>query len=323
MNNHNNLVDLALSYNNALPHRIREYLNSRGIPDSLIDSHILGWNGSRITIPIYNRQGQVVYFKLAKDPEDTSDSPKMFASPGAHVELYGWDRLVTQTSPIVICEGEFDRLVLETNGFAAITSTAGAGTFRSEWRTEFEPIKDVYVCFDRDPAGRRGAIRVGFMIPHAKVIELPEEVGLGGDITDFFVRLKCSREDFLRLLEKGQVVAPELRFENFRRVSSTSFGASQADSRIERIKNEVSIVQIVARYTKLRVSGQYFVGICPFHEDHIPSLVVYPRSRTFHCYGCQKHGDVIKFIREMENLSFSQALEVLEQTSSDYGFEPD
>src|SRR5713226_8475796 len=158
MATHSDLLDLALQYNKDLPPRIRQYLNDRGIPDAIIDSHLLGWNGLRITIPIYDRKGEVVYFKLAQDPEDKTGR-KMLASPGTTVELYGWDRVAAQTSPLVICEGEFDLLVLEANGFAAVTSTGGAGTFRAEWAGEFESISEVYICFDRDPAGRRGAIR--------------------------------------------------------------------------------------------------------------------------------------------------------------------
>jgi DNA primase len=323
MVNHTDLLDLALQYNKELPPRIREYLNSRGIPDSIINSHLLGWNGLRITIPIYDRKGEVVYFKLAKDPEDENPGPKMLASPGTSVELYGWDRVVAQTSPLVICEGEFDRLVLEANGFAAVTSTGGAGTFRAEWAAEFEPISEVYICFDRDPAGRRGAMRVALMISQSKLVELPEEVGLGGDVTDFFVSLKRSREDFLQLLEKAQPVPPELRTENFRTLPATPSSDATTGNRIERIKREVPIAQVIAHYVYLRVSGQNLVGLCPFHEDHIPSLAVYPRTGRFHCYGCQKQGDVISFIREIENLSFGQALDVLEQIKSDHGFEPD
>src|SRR5712691_3789243 len=156
MANPSDLLDLALQYNKDLPHRIRAYLNGRGIPDPLIASHLLGWNGLRITIPIYDRKGQVVYFKLAKDPDEQIPGPKMLASPGTTVELYGWDRVIAQTSPIIICEGEFDRLVLEANGFAAVTSTGGAGTFRAEWARALYTIPHVYVCYDRDEAGRRG-----------------------------------------------------------------------------------------------------------------------------------------------------------------------
>src|SRR5229473_2102680 len=53
------LLDLATQYHQALPGRIRAYLNGRGIPDLLIDFHLLGWNGWRITIPVFNREGDL------------------------------------------------------------------------------------------------------------------------------------------------------------------------------------------------------------------------------------------------------------------------
>src|SRR5213594_3569452 len=57
------------------------------------------------------------------------------------------------------------------------------------------------MCFDNDAAGRQGAERVARLIPRARVVRLPEEVGGGGDVTDFFVRLGRSREDFVGLLD--------------------------------------------------------------------------------------------------------------------------
>jgi len=107
-----NLTDLARRFHRELPKRIRAYLNGRGIPDESIDLNLLGWNGWRITIPIFNREGQLVFFKQARDSEDNCDSPKMIAWPKGHMELYGWDNLTSDSSQIIICEGEFDRLVL-------------------------------------------------------------------------------------------------------------------------------------------------------------------------------------------------------------------
>src|ERR1041384_2350548 len=174
---------LAEKYNKTLPDEVREYLHERGLDDGVIERHLLGWNGYRIAIPIFNREGEVGFFKLAKLPQDTRPGPKIMASPGAYAELYGWEVIKQQPSEVIICEGEFDRLVLETNGFQAITSTGGAGSFRPEWANEFMAIPRVYTCFDRDDAGRRGALRVVQMIAHAKLVELPEEVGDGGDVT--------------------------------------------------------------------------------------------------------------------------------------------
>src|SRR5438093_1603284 len=116
------LLGVAREYHAALPARIRQYLNGRGIPDALIERHLLGWNGWRITIPIFDQEGRLVFFKLARDPEGDPSSPKMLATPGAHAELYGWEVLKTAPRQVILCEGEFDRLVLEAHGFAAVTS---------------------------------------------------------------------------------------------------------------------------------------------------------------------------------------------------------
>ena len=93
-----NLTSLAQRWHNDLPVRIRKYLNDRGIPDEMIDLNLLGWNGWRITIPIFNREGELVFFKQARDPEDKNESPKMIAWPKGHLELYGWENLTSETA---------------------------------------------------------------------------------------------------------------------------------------------------------------------------------------------------------------------------------
>lgn len=153
-------LELAREYHRNLPQHIRDYLRtSRGIADPLIDLRLLGWNGNRITIPIFDRPGVFAFFKLAKDPDDKSDSPKMLTAAGAHAELYGWERILANPEQLIICEGEFDRLVLETHGFAAVTSTGGAGSFKPEWAEGFREIPNVYICFDDDAAGYAGSER--------------------------------------------------------------------------------------------------------------------------------------------------------------------
>jgi DNA primase len=312
------LLDLAANYHKAMPQRIRRYLNNRGIPDVVIDFHLLGWSGWRITIPIFNQEGEVTFFKLAKDPEDRLPGPKMMASYGSSLELYGWEQVKRKPSQIIICEGEFDRLVLQSNGFYAVTSTGGAGAFRPEWAKEFEVISEVYICFDRDEAGRNGAIRVGRMISRSRLIELPEEVGEGGDVTDFFVRLGKTKEDFFKLMEQAQPAPPQVQAavpENLPRIINQD---SPLGQKVREMKTQVAIERVIGQYIKLQSSGDKFVGLCPFHDDHDPSFTVYPATGTFHCYGCNKHGDVITFLREIANLSFSQALDVLDQLRSQY-----
>src|SRR5437773_2458061 len=203
-------LELAREYHRNLPLRVREYLQqARGISPEIVDLRLLGWNGSRITIPILDRAGQFAFFKLAKGPNDQTASPKMLATPGARAELYGWQRVLAKPEQVIICEGEFDRLVLESRGFAAVTSTGGALTFRPTWAEAFREIAQVYICFDNDGPGQAGAERVARLIPHARIVRLPEEVGEGGDVTDFLVRLGRSNQEFLNLLNVAQPLPPK------------------------------------------------------------------------------------------------------------------
>lgn len=314
MTNTSSLRGLASKYHRNLRADIRTYLNARGIPDALIDYYLLGFDGRRITIPITNRDGELVFFKLAKNPEDASDAPKMLASEGSHAELYGWERLLARPERIVICEGEFDRLVLEGQRIPAVTSTGGAGVFRREWAADFDAIPEVYICFDRDDAGRAGALRVGHLISHAKIVQLPEEVGEGGDVSDFFVRLGRSTDDFQKLVEAARPAPPAApRVPRRRRTSDPE------REKIERLKDVVAIEDVIGTHVELRPSGQVLIGRCPFHEDRTPSFAVYPGARRFYCFGCGKRGDVITFLREIDGLGFPEAIDALERITGNHG----
>lgn len=311
------LFPFAAKFHRALPERIRSYLNGRGITDEIIERRLLGWNGTRITIPVFNEKGVCTSFRLAKDPEDASDAPKMLSMRGAPVDLYGWDTLRLKPRRVVICEGEFDRLVLEANGFDAVTSTGGAGTFKAEWVEAFRDIPEVYVCFDRDPAGYEGMTYVCQLLPQARMVELPAEVGDGGDVTDFFLRPGKTSQDFEELLAKARPVAmPATQQERSITRSERKTNAAQREE-IERLKRAVPIAQVVGKHIALQPSGATLIGLCPFHDDHKPSFTVYPDQSSFHCYGCGAHGDALSFLKEIEGLTFRQALQKLEQFQND------
>jgi DNA primase len=297
----------ALEYHRNLPERIRSYLRSeRGIANEVVDLHCLGWNGQRITIPITNRDGIIGFFKLAKDPANAGDGPKMLTPPGAKAELYGWERVNAKPDQIIVCEGEFDRLVLETQGFGAVTTTGGAATFRPEWAEALSEIPHVYLCYDHDDAGRAGAERVARMIPQAHIVRWPEEIGDGGDVTDFFARRQRSREEFLQLLEASQPLPPEEKQEKVMTLRSDA-----TRELIEGLKALISIEKLVGQYIELRPSGQRFVARCPFHADRRPSFVVFRETQSFYCFGCREHGDVLNFLMRIESLTFGEAIKVL------------
>ena len=84
------------------------------------------------------------------------------------------------------------------------------------------------------------------------------------------------------------------------------------DASVAEVRAAADIVDVVSARTSLRrVSGARFTGRCPFHEERTPSFSVDPVGKLYHCFGCGVGGDVIKFVRETENVDFVGAIEWL------------
>jgi DNA primase len=82
---------------------------------------------------------------------------------------------------------------------------------------------------------------------------------------------------------------------------------------VQRVRERLDIVDIVGSKVELRRAGRNFKGRCPFHQEKTPSFVVYPDTQGYHCFGCQKNGDIFSFLMDTENLTFRDALEQLAQ----------
>ena len=183
------------------PDHIRQYLHARSITDALVSDFKLGWGEFYgkwwITIPIQDINGDFVFFKLRQDPNEGDE--KITYPRGIEAQIYGWETLKTATDRIVICEGEFDRLILLSKGIPTITSTHGAMTFKQDWCKKLANVSKIYICFDNDETGRKGAERVAKMVENGgnetRIITLPKEVGEGGDITDYLVKLNGNPDD--------------------------------------------------------------------------------------------------------------------------------
>jgi DNA primase len=78
------------------------------------------------------------------------------------------------------------------------------------------------------------------------------------------------------------------------------------------LKLRVSIADVVSRVVTLRkAGGTRLKGLCPFHNEKTPSFQVDPDKGLYHCFGCNKSGDIISFVRETEQFNFSEAVEAL------------
>lgn len=80
---------------------------------------------------------------------------------------------------------------------------------------------------------------------------------------------------------------------------------------MEQIKTRLSIIDVVSSYVKLERAGQNMRAKCPFHAERTPSFFVSPDRGTYHCFGCDKGGDMFSFIEEIEGIDFKGALKIL------------
>lgn len=85
------------------------------------------------------------------------------------------------------------------------------------------------------------------------------------------------------------------------------------DAEIDRLKKEISLVRLAeTRGIALKPHGRDLLGLCPFHDDHAPSLVISPDKNLWHCLGaCQCGGSVIDWVMKAEGVSFRHAVELL------------
>lgn len=80
---------------------------------------------------------------------------------------------------------------------------------------------------------------------------------------------------------------------------------------MEELKYKCDIVEIISQYVPLQKKGGRYFGCCPFHNEKTPSFCVNQQSGFYHCFGCGASGDVVKFIMEMESITFFDAVKLL------------
>ena len=177
-------------------------ISGRGLTEKTLKQFKLGFDGSRVAIPIYNKEGHLV--NIRKYSAKSKGGEKMMGITGYNeARLYPIENL--QNDPVFIMEGEMDCMLANQLGFNAITVTSGAGT----WKEHFTPYfknKEVFICYDIDEAGKRGAEKIAETLNKiAKTIKIislpisPDQIPTG-DFSDYVINMGYTAQDFENLV---------------------------------------------------------------------------------------------------------------------------
>ena len=84
-----------------------------------------------------------------------------------------------------------------------------------------------------------------------------------------------------------------------------------SDNFLLELKSRNDIESVISSYVTLKRSGRILKGLCPFHGEKTPSFTVYPDTQSYYCFGCGSGGDVVTFIKNIENLDYLDAVKFL------------
>lgn len=80
---------------------------------------------------------------------------------------------------------------------------------------------------------------------------------------------------------------------------------------IKEVKERIDIIDVISDYVRLEKTGSSYKGLCPFHNEKTPSMIVTPSKNLFHCFGCGEGGDGIAFVSKIKNLTFNETITLL------------
>lgn len=294
----------------------KTWLNQRGITDEVIalfnikDDYREDIGGECIKIPINE-----THAKYRRNPLDDR-KPKYISDFGLKATLYGADK-ADFTKPILITEGELDTLVAWSKNIQAVSSTAGALSFKEEWLPFFQ--NKVYLCFDNDDTGADGMIKILKTLPDAYIVLIPEQpnikdisdyVAHGGDLHELlstakqYPDIETVKEDMLHRRATWQSVRFHKRYleKNQQDLHKTSYDVSKYYGDDVLLKAKSYPMDKLIRFDRKK-------AICPWHKEKTPSLHFYPKSNSAYCFGgCGRAYDSIDAYRLLHDCSFKKAV---------------
>jgi hypothetical protein len=184
-----------------------EYLEEHGISDDSVKKFDLYADTNRLVIPIKDEIGELLYNKY-RNLEFSKDDPnasKYTFDRGSHPTLFNLTSL-NGAAVVVLCEGEIDAIKLDSifasQAIACLSPTGGASMFNEEMAKLLKD-KKVFICYDNDEAGKKGAIKVATQfLPSSRIITLPED---SNDICEFFQKHSDGQSEFVTLMKSAKM----------------------------------------------------------------------------------------------------------------------
>ncbi|OGK56536.1 hypothetical protein A3J15_03145, partial [Candidatus Roizmanbacteria bacterium RIFCSPLOWO2_02_FULL_38_10] len=177
-----------------------------------------GWDSRNLIIPVFDNK-DCVNFRLRSDPTYPNSKSALYSIPGrGRHRLFNTEVLKTKPKDVIICEGEWDCMLLDQLGYNAVTSTGGCASFKNDWIPYFKEAEKVSICFDNDKGknwdnpGQDNSVKLveefkkqGINAVNVKLPD-PDVNSDKVDITDYFIKLGKTKEEFGKLLDQTNIV---------------------------------------------------------------------------------------------------------------------
>jgi len=323
-----------IPYHSALlkNHGAMEWLQKeRGLTVETIKKYKLGIWGQRITVPILDEDKNCVNLRCYARKGSSSAQTKMInyvEGSGKNKIRYGGIRLypvsnLIDRKKIIITEGEMDCILLNQYGFNAVTVTGGAGSFRNEWSKTYFKDKNVYICFDIDSAGDKGAMRVAKILfnksANVNIVQLKTAISEppNADVTDYFISYGYTAKDFADLLKDSKPYQDLT--EQDKKIRSKTYKKVEL-SKASHYANAMRNLQVVALVSgknfppyeipdkiKLNCDGSYSEKICPFCSMFMEDEF----KRTCTLEDEYEHGSILNLIDISDSAMFNNLRKIL------------
>lgn len=256
------------------PELMRWFAEKRGYTEQTVRDFRLGWDGQRVTIPIYDENGKLANVRRYK--RDARES-KMVGIAAGHNSARLFPFELPLPDEVILVEGEWDAILMRQQGFGnTLTVTSGAGVFPMDALPHFGS-RTVTIIYDNDDTGRRGAAKVARHLSSQAQVRILNIPGLPdkGDVTDFFVEQGRSADELASLLMDATpyVAAPDATEEG-EATPVALYKASDAAYRGKRLAIPTLVSgKAMTPYTVpyeftfvCSMSNKRYCGICPMME---------------------------------------------------------